>query len=154
MRLARPPLATLSNVPIADLHAEIERRERRLAELKRKHAALMTKLDRLEATLAALGGVESKASRRGPRAKEVRAGTGAGAGASGPRVRARNALPLHTAMHAELTGKTMTAAELGEALLRSGHRTNSQNFRQVLALTFIKHPDLFHRVARGKYTAK
>lgn len=152
MRLARPLRASLSAVPVADLHAEIQRRERRLAELKRKHAAMMAKLGRLEAMLATLGGAEGKSSRRGRRSKGAR--PVAGAWVSGPALRVRNAIPLHTAMHAELKGKTMNAAEVGEALLRSGFRTTSKNFRQLLALTFIKHPDLFRRVARGMYTAK
>lgn len=149
MRLSRPPRSMLATVPVIDLHAEIRRRERLLAALKRKHAAIMAKLERLEAGMRDLEGARSaRGVRTVPRDRR---------GATGrppPRTRARNAVPLHRALHALLKNNPMRAADAGEALLHSGYRTTSKNFRQVIALTFIKHPDLFVRVARGMYRAR
>lgn len=148
MRLATPPRHSLSDIPASHLLAEIRRRERVVAELRRKHAACMAKLARLEAKIFDLG--EPLAS---PRRRGRRAGDGLGFRLQ-PGQRARNEVPLHTAMHAALKGKEMNAGVIADVLLRSGYRTTSKNFRQLIALTFIKHPDLFKRVARGTYTAK
>jgi hypothetical protein len=119
-----------------------------VADLRRKHAAIMAKLAKLEARIVDLG--ESPASPR-RRGRPARSKLGLDQW-SGQRV--RNAVPLHTAMHAALKGKEMNAGAIADVLLRSGYRTTSKNFRQIIALTFIKHPDLFKRVARGMYTAK
>lgn len=148
MRLARPLRSNLATVPASDLLAEIRRRERVVAELRRKHAAIMAKLARLEARIFDLGESLASPGRRGRRA-----GDGQGFGLR-PGQRARNEVPLHRAMHAALKGTEMNAGAIADVLLRSGYRTTSKNFRQVIAISFIKHPDLFKRVARGTYTAK
>lgn len=145
MRLAKPLPRSLSDIPVADLLVEIRRRERLVAKLRREHVAIGAKLDRLERQIADMG--DSPQSQRS-------ADRGTRGGGIVPRRRLRDELPLHTALHAALKGKAMTAGEAAEAVLRFGYKTTSSNFRQVVALTFLKHKDLFKRVARGEYTAR
>lgn len=133
MARTRSPLAGLST---AQIQAELRNREKKLTKVRRQFNAAVAKASRLEAQMRELG-ADLPASRGG------RTGT-----------RARNSVPLHTALHNLLKGKTMGAAEAAEALLESGFRTTARTFRTMVNIALIKNKNLFKRVARGQYTSK
>lgn len=133
MARTRSPLADLST---AQIHAELRAREKKLAKVRRQYNAAVAKVARIEAHMRDLGG-DQAAPRSG------RGGT-----------RARNKIPLHTALHNLLKGKTMGAAEAADALLESGFRTTARTFRTMVNIALIKNKNLFKRIARGQYTSK
>lgn len=133
MARTRSPFTGLTT---AQIHAELRNREKKLARVRRQYNGAVAKVARLEAQMRDLGG--DGASRVGGR-------TG---------TRARNAQPLHTALHNLLKGKTMGAAEAAEALLKSGFKTTARTFRTMVNIALIKNKNLFKRVERGQYTSK
>lgn len=133
MPRTRSPLAGLST---AQIHAELRTREKKLARVRRQYNSAVAKVARLEAQMRDLGGA-------------VTGGRGGGSG-----TRARNAVPLHTALHNLLKGKTMGAADAADALLKSGFRTTARTFRTMVNIALIKNKNLFKRIERGQYTSK
>jgi hypothetical protein len=134
--MARPP--SLSKLSTDELHAELRRRQKSLGGLHRKRKQLLARLASVEAQIESLGDSVSGSGRRG---------------GSGGR-RARNDVSLPKALQSVLKGKTMSAAEAAEAVQKAGFKSNSKNFRVMVAIAFSKHKDLFKRVGRGQYTAK
>jgi hypothetical protein len=61
---------------------------------------------------------------------------------------------LVEALHDLLKGRTMSVTEIASAVQEAGYRTTSPNFRTIVNQTLINRPELFRRVARGKYTAQ
>lgn len=133
MARTRSPLADLST---AQIHAELRTREKKLARIRRQYNSAVSKVKKLEAQMASLGSDV-------PVMRGGRTGT-----------RARNSVPLHTALHNMLKGKTMGAAEAADALLKSGFRTTARTFRTMVNIALIKNKNLFKRVERGQYTSK
>ena len=140
------PLSGLHSISIADIHAELRRRQRQAMPLVRRRAKIAAKLAKLDAQLAALGQATGGIS--GP----VRRGPGRPPGRRGPR--AKNAMGLVPTMQKALQGKTMGVSEVAEAVLGSGYRTTSKNFRTVVNQTLLVNKDKFKKVGRGRYTAK
>ncbi|HYE63782.1 MAG TPA: hypothetical protein VD997_17455 [Phycisphaerales bacterium] len=133
--------SSLSNFPLSQLEAELQRRRQAAGPLQRKRERLLTKLAQIEKQIQALGG----------ELDEPRRGRG---GAIPGRRRARNEKPLPEALHEVLKGKTMGIAEIAEAVQKAGFKTHSKNFRVMVNIALTKHPKLFKRVGRGQYTTK
>lgn len=143
-RTRRNKLATIDTEA---LNAELQRRERELVTLERKHAKLMDQLVAVEAEIEALGGPGGSA----PRARKNASGRG-GRAASG-RKRPRNDMKLDDALAKLLKGKTMGVTEAAEAVQKAGYKTSAANFRTIVNQTMIKSSKI-KKVARGQYTAK
>ncbi len=127
--------ATLSRLSVADLHAEIRRRQRTTGTLERRHARLSAKLRALESQIEKLGGSVNGRARRG---------TGS---------RPRNDLTLVEALAKVVGSKAMSVTDAAEAVQKAGYRTSSNNFRTQVNIALIK-SGKFKRVGRGEYTAK
>ena len=131
---AHVALASLSET---QLRAELVRRQSKVASLERRHRALSRRLAALEAKIRAAGG-------------EV-GGTVPGR-RSGTRRRATNKVSLADALRAILKGKPLGVAEAADAVLKSGFKTTSKNFRTMVAIQLGKAKGV-RRVERGVYTA-
>ncbi len=127
--------ATLTRLSIADLQAEIRRRQRSTEKLQRRHARFVAKAKELEAQIEKLGGT-----------------LGARIG-GGPGSRQKNELTLVESLAKTLKGKTMSVTDAAAAVRTGGYKTNSNNFRTQVNIALIK-SGLFKRVGRGEYTTK
>jgi hypothetical protein len=127
----------LARLTIAQIHAEIRRRERSVVPLERRRATLLGRIARLDDQIRAAGG-----------SPNGRAGRRAGGG----RRRPRNEMTLSEALAKALRGKTVSVTDAAAAVQRAGYRTNSSNFRTQVNIALIKGP--FKRMGRGQYTAK
>lgn len=108
----------------------------------------------MDAHLAALGlSGDDPAPRRGRAAKAGRPRRGAATGARRGRP-PRDGLSLVDRLHQVLAGKEMGVSEAGQAVLDSGYKTASKNFRTVINQTLLSNKDRFRKVSRGIYTAK
>ena len=153
--------AKLSSVSTAELQAEIQRRE---DELLTRRQELSDELEAVEAEMAELGGLDvtgrnGSATRTMPRrsrgGKQPRSGGRAAASsARSGRKRPRNEMNLVEALHELLRGRTMSVTETASAVQKAGYRTTSPNFRTIVNQTLINRPELFKRVARGKYASR
>lgn len=135
----KPPTNPLANIPAADLAAELERRQRRVQSLLRRHQRFVDEADKLRAEIEALGGSTSVA--RG--ARQVRAAP----------PRSRNATSLIEALKSVLSGEALSVSEAATKVIEAGYQSNSPNFRQIVNQTLAK-CDQFERVGRGLYKTK
>jgi hypothetical protein len=146
--------ASLASASVEAIRAELARR---LDELHRRRAELQESLAAVEAEIARIDGVGGRGAPRagaaGSPARRPRSATGRSrtGGTGGGR---RNATSLAQALHALLADRTMAVGEISEAVQAAGYRTSSPNFRNIVSQTLIGNPDLFERVARGRYTAR
>jgi hypothetical protein len=124
----RPRLASMS---IADLHAEIRRRQRGSKSLFRRRQTLLTKIAALDAQIAAAGASPGKSGEPRP----------------------RNEMSLMEALRRVLKGKTMSVTDAAEAVQKAGYRTSAANFRTMVNQVLLKKGNGFKKVARGQYTA-
>lgn|GEM_PF-459587 len=138
--------ASLARLTTTALAAELARRERRLPALERERAALLAKLDAVEAEIAGIGGA-AKVSRGGRKSPGRPVGSGAG------RKRPRNAKNLEDSLADTLRGKTMSVTEATAAVKARGYKTTAANFRTIVNATLLKSKKI-RKVSRGKYTAK
>ena len=122
----------MAELSVAELQAEIARREKGLTKLRRKRERLLKNLADVEAALAKVG-------------------ASLGGGRRGPRM--RNDSSLLDALIKVLTGKTMSVTEAAEAVQNAGYKTSSPNFRTIVNQCFIANKKKFKRVSRGNYTA-
>ena len=123
---------SLARLSIAELNAEIRRRQRSTGALERRYERTLAKADAIRAQIEKLGGsVNGKA--RGTRPK--------------------NDMTLVEALSASLKGKTMNVTAVADAVQKQGYRTNSNNFRTQVNIALIN-SGKFKRVGRGEYTAK
>lgn len=135
----------LAGITVADLEAELTRRQRSLGKLESKYAKMSRELEALGAEIESIGG-----SIAGARA----AGRGArGRGPGGGRRRAKNAMTLVDALAGVLKGQTMSVTEVAEAVQKAGYVTTSPSFRTIVNQTLIN-SGKFKRVGRGQYTVK
>jgi len=137
MNMART--ATLGRLSVADLQAEISRRQRSVSKLVKKRNTLITKLNKLEREIEESGGEIS--GRRG-------------GGMPSGRRRAKNEHSLSEALHLMLKGKTMSVTDASAKVQEAGYKTTSPSFRTIVNQTLINHSGLFKRVERGQYTSK
>jgi hypothetical protein len=147
----------LSNVSLADLQAELDRRVEALEERRQE---LLEELESLDEQIGGHSAAPPAPRRRttkkrpgrprkkGTRKKTTRR-TGARRGGRG-----KNAESLVDALKKLLTGRTMSVTEMAEAVQKAGYRTSSPNFRTIVNQTLINNKKDFKRVARGQYTAK
>jgi len=146
-RRGRP--SALARISTGDLRRELERRQGMLADLVRQRDALSAELAELEAVFGAIPSVANE--KRGPGRPRGPVGRPRGAGRRG---RGRNATSLATSLHSVLNGKTMSVAEVADAVQKAGYRTTSPNFRTIVNQALISNPKAFKKVARGQYTSR
>lgn len=131
-----PPRSSSSNrlrgLSINEIHQELARRQKKLRALERRRATLVRRIDALDEQIAAHGGS---------------AGSTRGMGS-----RARNDQSLGEALAGVLKGKTMSVTDAARAVVESGYRTNSPNFRTMVNAALLN-KKVFKRVERGQYTA-
>ena len=132
------------------LTAELARRQRRLPALKSQHAALLNKLEAVEAKIAEIDGVSGGSATRGRRKA---AGRPVGRPAPTGRKRPRNAKNLEDSLADTLRGKTLSVTDATRAVLSRGYKTTAANFRTIVNATLLKSKKI-KRVSRGQYTAK
>ncbi len=124
---------SLDRLSIAELNAELRRRQRSTGTLERRYARAMAKAAAIRAQIEELGGSVN--------------------GKAGGRTRPKNDMTLVEALAAALKGKTMSVTDVAEAVQTQGYRTNSNNFRTQVNIALIN-SGKFKRVGRGEYTAK
>ncbi len=138
-------MSALRTMTVADLHAEIARRQRSTRTLHAKRRRLLASLAKIESAIRAAGdAVDGSAGRRAARGRRRVAGR---------RVRPKNAMNLAQALARLLKGRTMGVTEASVAVRKAGYRTNAENFRTMVNQALIKHRNLFKKVSRGQYTA-
>ena len=125
---------------LAELSAEIDRRQERFNELAARCQNLAAELERIETQVAELSanqepGLREQRSRAG---KHVR----------------RKQVALPQVLHKILKGKTLTVKDAVAAARRAGYKTKSPNFRIMVNQALLDHRELFRKVAHGKYTAR
>jgi vacuolar-type H+-ATPase subunit D/Vma8 len=120
----------LTGLSVAELQAELSRRQRGASALTRKREKLLAKLAEVEAQIDALGGM-----------------------LGGGRRRPKNEMNLVDALAKALDGKTMSVTDVAQAVQRQGYRTTSPSFRTIVNQTLIN-SGKFKRVGRGQYTLK
>lgn len=130
--------ASVGRMSVADLQAEINRRQRAVGKLVKQRNRLVSKLTRLERQIADAGG--DVGARRG--------------GAVSGRRRPKNEHNLSESLHALLKGKTMSVTDATAKVQAAGYKTTSPSFRTIVNQTLINHSNLFKRVGRGQYTSK
>ena len=117
------------------LHAELRRRQRKVATIQRRRGRLADKLAALDDQIRELGGAGAA----------LRGGTGR---------RPRNNATLAEALHEVLKSKTMRVTDAAQAVQKAGYKTTSRSFRVQVNIALLKRKDLFKRAGRGQYTAK
>lgn len=136
--MARPASGT--NFNIAQLERVLEEKRSELNKLLRQRTGLQKKLGRLDREIERVEGGMNGARR-----------SAAGGGGGRP----RNAHSLHDTMESVLrdAGKPMRVPEIMEAVLATGYRSGSDNFRGIVNQTLIK-DKRFGQVQRGVYELK
>jgi len=124
---------SLARLSIAELNAEIRRRQRSTGTLERRYTRLVAKAEAVRAEIEKLGGTVNRRA--------------------GGRTRPKNDLTLVEALTAALKGKTLAVTDVAQVVQERGYRTNSNNFRTQVNIALIK-SGKFKRVGRGEYTAK
>lgn len=121
-----------ADLSLAQLEQILGDRRKQISKLERERTKLMKKLDALDDQLRELGG---------------------NGRARGGRV--RNEVSLNEAMAQVLrdAGQAMRVADIVEAVLATGYKTNSANFRGIVNQQLIK-DKRFTSAARGLYQMK
>lgn len=120
-------------MPIAELQAELQRRERGIRKLERRRERLLKEMAQVDSELAAVGALSS---------------TG------GIRRRPRNEMNLVDSLAKVLKGKTMSVTDVTRAVQQAGYMTTAANFRTIVNQALIREKKVFKKIARGQYTAK
>ena len=131
-------MKTLSALSTADMLAEIRRRQKSSAKLKKLHASLLLKIKKVEKQLAEIG-VDNAA------AKSVASGKG----------RVKNSLTLQDAMIKVMSKeKPMSVAEIADGVEKIGYVSTSKTFKTIIFQTLGKEKKLFRKEARGQYALR
>jgi hypothetical protein len=125
--------SNLEKLSVAELHAEIKRRQRQGGKLEKKREALLKQVAEIDALLNDVG---AEGGRGGKSAAAV--------------TRARNSLSLLDALRQSLKGKTMGVADAMAAVRKNGYISNSPSFRVMVNQQLLK-TEFFKRVGRGQY---
>ena len=163
--MARPKAS--STLSISELESMLQSRKNDLNTLSAQHAKLSKELKDVESQMSMLGGSPSKASSpvatapkrmgRPPLVKTASTSSStastSGKTASG---RTRNAKSLIQTLEEVLGGSSspMKVGDILDAVLKSGYKTGSDNFRGIVNQTLIKERDRFKSAGRGLYAAK
>jgi hypothetical protein len=132
--MARP--STGANLSIVQLKQILNTRESELTRLEKQKKDLLKKLDHLNDSIAKIGG-----SPGGPR----------------PGTRAHNDKSLPETLDDVLraSGRPMKVGDIAEAVLATGYRSTSANFRAIINQTLIKERKRFVSSGeRGTYQLK
>jgi len=135
------PRSSLANVSTAVLKEELRRRLAALPKL----TAQRDELNRQIAELEALGATtEAPAPKKAPPPKKM----------ARKAKRAKNPVTLAEALAQAIKAKeSMSIAEATEAVLASGYKSTSKNFKHVVKQT-LSHDKRFKRVGTGQYAVK
>lgn len=114
----------LESVSVAEIQAELRARERGGKVLRRRRAALVSKLAALDEEIASVTGRSAK--------------------------RFHNKKPLARALVDALGRSEMSVTKLAQVVQHRGYRTTSPHFRTIVNQTVINSP-AFRRVRRGVY---
>ena len=133
----------LSGLSMADLQAEIERRQRELPALRERRNRLLSELGDVEKEIAMLGG--------GGRGAGRGRGRGRGRVVAVKGTRPRNKVPLGD-MIVQILPKDqpMKVSDIVDQVVARGYKTNSANFATIVNQTLIK-DDRFKQHSRGHY---
>ncbi|MEZ6242442.1 MAG: hypothetical protein R3B57_05305 [Phycisphaerales bacterium] len=116
------------------LARELSRRQQTVRRLEKRRDKIAAELEKIEAELAALGGL-------------------GGVSIGGVRKRPKNDANLADSLAEVLKNKTLSVTEVADAVRQAGYRTSAENFRTIVNQTLIK-DKRFKRVSRGQYTAR
>lgn len=128
-----PKKPALGEMSLADLQAELNRREKGIRKLERRREKLLAELAGIDADLAAVGALSA---------------------AGGVRRRPRNEMNLVDSLAAVLDGKTMSVTEVTGEVQKAGYLTTAANFRTIVNQALIRENKRFKKVSRGRYTAR
>jgi hypothetical protein len=123
----------LNNMSLADLQAELQRREKGIKKLERRRERLLEELAELDSELGAIGALSAS---------------------GGIRRRPRNEMNLVDSLAAVLKGKTMSVTDVTQAVQKAGYMTTAANFRTIVNQALIREKKVFKKISRGQYTAK
>ena len=114
----------LTGLSVAELQAELSRRQKGAAALNRRRERLLAKLAAVEAQIDSIGG-----------------------SIGGARRRPRNEMSLVEALAKALDGKTMSVTDVAQAVQRQGYRPSSPSFRTTSAPALISTHSVLSSVA-------
>ncbi len=153
----------LASASLADLRAELERRQ---SALQARRDELVAELEEIDREMGSVGTPVRRGPGRPPKsATATGRRPGRPAGKRGPgrpskkvgRPRGRRAgggASLVESLHKVLQGRTMSVTEVTDAVQKAGYKTSSANFRTIVNQALTANPNKFRKVARGQYTSK
>jgi hypothetical protein len=124
---------SLDNMSMAEIQAELNRRERGVRKLERRREKLLGELAEIDGQLAAVGALSAS---------------------GGVRRRPRNEMNLVDSLAAVLDGKTMSVTEVTGEVQKAGYLTTAANFRTIVNQALIRENKVFKKISRGQYTAR
>ena len=127
----------LAGATTSELKRELGRRQQQLTGMLARRDKVARELGELDAEITALG-----------------IAIGRPTPATAGRKRPRNEKNLVDSLHSLLKGRTMGVSEAAIAVQDAGYKTTSPNFRTIVNQSLLSNKKLFHKVARGQYTAK
>jgi len=125
--------APLNTMSMAELQAELQRRERGVRKLERRRERLLGELAQVDTELAAVGALSAS---------------------GGVRRRPRNEMNLVDSLAQVLDGKTMSVTDVTAEVQKAGYLTTAANFRTIVNQALIREKKVFKKISRGQYTAK
>ncbi len=125
--------SSLNTMSMAELHAELQRRERGVRKLERRRERLLGELAQVDTELAAVGALSAS---------------------GGIRRRPRNDMNLVDSLAVVLKNKTMSVTEVTAEVQKAGYLTTAANFRTIVNQALIREKKTFKKISRGQYTAK
>lgn len=124
---------SLNTMSMAELQAELQRRERGIRKLERRRERLLNELAQVDTELAAVGALSAS---------------------GGIRRRPRNEMNLVDSLAQVLKNKTMSVTEVTAEVQKAGYLTTAANFRTIVNQALIREKKTFKKISRGQYTAK
>ena len=124
---------SLDNMSMAEIQAELNRRERGVRKLERRREKLLGELAEIDGQLAAVGALSAS---------------------GGVRRRPRNEMNLVDSLATVLNGKTMSVTEVTGEVQKAGYLTTAANFRTIVNQALIRENKVFKKISRGQYTAR
>lgn len=139
----------LATATVAELQAEIERRQQTASVLSTQRDSLLAQIEQIDQELATYGAPR-------PRAMKARrtAIRGTRKGSVNGRGRRGNKLSLVGVLQQVLKGSTLGVSEAASAAQKAGYKTTSPNFRTIVNAALLGNRSAFKKVARGQYTAR
>ncbi|PCI07097.1 hypothetical protein COB72_10860 [bacterium] len=125
--------SSLNTMSMAELQAELQRRERGVRKLERRRERLLGELTQVDTELAAVGALSAS---------------------GGIRRRPRNEMNLVDSLATVLNGKTMSVTDVTAEVQKAGYLTTAANFRTIVNQALIREKKVFKKISRGQYTAK